>query len=176
MTVALAWELPAQPGGVSGIQTWVPLGGDGLTAPLAAYSLRAIRLDGATSGPASIACTLDPRFCSMVSYATAAVGGTLSTDMWIKITVESDSHAVMVKTQEVPLTDSDLGSHQCQLLFQPPPVVLPGGGDGAILRAQFEDQTNAEYYLDAYILLFDIRVRELTPYPFLVAGRGGGAY
>lgn len=178
MTAAAVFELPNQPSSsapdaMTGAVTYVPLGGDGKTAPIGAYSLRSLNLPGDGVGAASIAVAMDPRYASLIVFMHGAIeDATPGTDEWIKLTVESDTTAAMVTQEDVPAAPTNLGARDFSKMFTPPPIILPGGGDGSIIRAQFEDASDRSFVLEAYILLWDIRVRELTPMSLLVAASG----
>ncbi len=177
MAVTLAWELPEQSGSITSLarQTWIPLGGDGFTSPKAAYSLRSIGIAGVSTGLAAIAVTMDPRFCSLVCWMLGGIDDSSpGASAQVKLTVESDTTAVASATLQPRV--STIGSQDFQAIFQPPAVILPGGSDGSIIRAQFNDDVAATFFIDAFILLFDIRARELVPYETLLAARGAGGY
>ncbi len=75
MAVTISVNLPDNPG--TGALRFIPLGGNGYTAPFAMWQLRAFAATGdATAGALSLTVRMDPRYCSMVGYASMNFPGT----------------------------------------------------------------------------------------------------
>lgn len=153
--------------------TYVPLGGDGLVAPFAAYTMKTMLVTGdASAGSASLNINMDPRFCSLVSYATIAIQQGTSADADVDLFVRGNTSGSVVFRNLVTAVASLVTASEIGLTWQPPPVMIPGGGEGASLEANFKNVDGDVFIIDALIYLFNIRVRELTPMGPLLWARG----
>lgn len=156
----------------------IPLGGDGLSAPIAAYAITDFEITGdASSGRADLRITMDPRFCSLVSYITMTNSQAATADADIRLTVGSDNPVAAVPLQvqagNVESINGNVsGGITLNRTWTPPPFILPGGSVAPFARGQMLNVLNDVYGLRAMIFLFDIRVRELTPMGPLLWARG----
>ncbi len=71
MSVTSAFTLPAQPD--NGRVEEVPLGGDGWTSPRSFYAVEETLVHDAGGGSATVTCTLDQRYTSLVSFIVVTV-------------------------------------------------------------------------------------------------------
>lgn len=175
MAVSETLALPNQP--ATGAMTFVPLGGDGFTAPAAAYAVTDMELAGDASGGAmSIFVTMDDRFCSLVSFVTVNIAQASSADADLRIAVASGSG-----TSQIPLaihqnlqtaTALVVNTKNVGFTWNPPPVMLPGAGQAGRIIFQAKNVDANDFFLSSLIYLFDIRVRELTPMGPLLWARG----
>lgn len=172
MAVENAFTLPNQPlESVFGTSTYVALGGDGLTSPKGAYSIRGARIGGDVSGGlASINCTMDERFTSLVQYVTAQAGG-VTTSTEIKMVITSNSQASVIDWG-TDLVFTAIGATNCGHTWNPPPILLPGN-EVSRIEMDWPNVDGDTFFMDALIYLFDIDVRQRTPIGPLLWARGG---
>lgn len=139
---------------------------------MAAYSIKAFNVSGAVGGgAASIQITMDNRFCSLISYAAIQIAQGTAADAGLRWLINGDTIASIVDTPTANSVPSGVTSFEVGNLFQPPPVILPGSENTA-LTVFAANVDGDEYFLDAFIFLFDIRARELTPMGPLLWARG----
>lgn len=172
MSVSGTVALPDQPTALtSGSVEYVPLGGDGFTSPKFAYNLLsgALAMD-ASGGTATITVTMDPRVCSLVSYATGQIMQATAADTEFLFSV---SNRVPLQVLQGDTTSTVLSTSEIGVTWRPQPVVLPGGG--AVRPQLFFRVPNTDgdtVRLHAMIFCYNIRVRELTPMGPLLWARG----
>jgi len=163
--------LPAQP--VSGVVRYVPLGGDGIEQPLAAYAIRTWALTGdATAGNVAFILNMDDRYCSLISYYSMRLTQATPADADIRRSVTAATTGAAVDTNVITSISGTVSSGACAQTFVPPPVVMPGGSDRAVLTLRLLNVDTDVFQFDALIYLFSIRARELTPMWPLLAARG----
>jgi len=154
------------------------LGGDGLRAPFAAYAITGYTITGdATSGRAEQNIFMDPRFCSLVSYLTLTNTQATVADADFKFTVGSNSPEVAVPRQVrqglAPAVAAIVsGGVSIGETWEPPPFILPGGGNSGFAQMQMANVDTDVYIMTAFIYLFNIRVRELSSTGGLLWQRG----
>lgn len=175
MAVASTFTLPAQP--AVGTLTYVPLGGNGFTAPHAAYAVQNFRLTGDVSG-GSVKGTivLDNRFCSLVSFVSFRIGQGTSADADYRLVVSSDAGGVQIPQilesdllTAISATVSTSTINHTSVLT---PMMLPGAGNVGSIQLEFLNVDDDDYRISALIYVFDIRVRETTPMGPLLWSRG----
>ncbi len=165
--------LPAQP--TVGTVDYVPLGGDGLTAPFAAYNVKAMSDTGdATGGAANLTVRMDPKFCSLISYCKGGVNQTSSADADFRFRITADKHATAALSGVMTAISATVNGNTVQRTWFPPGILLPGGDKNALLGMSFLNVDTDLYQLDLLVYLFNIRVRELTPMGPLMFARGTG--
>ncbi len=165
--------MPDQP--TSGLVQYIPLGGDGFTAPFAAYSITDYFAAGtATGGKVTLTANMDPRFCSLVSYVTFRMIQATPANEVVRVTVAGGQQPLQSNTETVVATGAEF-AHSINSCWSPVPIVLPGGNFASeaprLLGAA--PNTDGDFYdLFALIYLFNIRVRETTPMGPLLWARG----
>jgi len=170
MSVSLQFTLPAQ--ATTGRVKYIPLGGDGFQAPFAAYAISGVTLTGdAGGGSASINCTLDNRYVSLVAYSTGAINQVSSADVDHRFRIVADGAPVLVSAGTIEAISADVSAATINRTWQPPPVLVPGSVPANLVH-DWLNVLNDDYKMHAYIYLFDIRVRELTPTGPLLWSRG----
>ena len=163
--------LPAQPT-VGAVQR-IPLGGDGFTAPIAAYSVVNFTLTGdAGGGVLRARVDMDARFCSLISYVTFDVQqATPAAEEFRQFISAARAVPLMVDVGSV----ANLGTFttfEINHMWQPPPLILPGADHGAYHQLSIVNTDTDVLRVNLYIYIFDIRVRELTPMGPLLWARG----
>lgn len=163
--------LPEQP--VAGLVTFVPLGGDGFSAPKFAYAVRNFALTGDDQlGFIQHEIKMDERWCSLISYVTFNMSQVASADVDYSLDIIS-GHSAEMRDQDVQkaisktVTTVNVGH-----TWLPPPTVLPGAGDSARIRTHLLNVENDIVRVSALIYCFDVRVRETTPMGPLLWARG----
>lgn len=163
--------LPAQP--TSGLVDAVPLGGDGFSAPKLAYSIKNFLVTGdASSGNLEQIIRMDQRYCSLVTFATLTIAQGTAADASFRMTITGNRTPGMDDSGLIVSVPSLVDSIEVSHTWFPMALILPGSGDDAILRARVLNVNGDVSRLDAFIYLFDIRVRELTPMGPLLWARG----
>lgn len=160
--------LPAQP--TIGTTHYVPLGGDGLSAPFAAQTVRAMQVEhDASGGTATAVINLDPRFCGLVSFMTIQIAQAINADADVSLTVTgSTTPSQVLRVVQPSGTDFEIGR-----TWTPNPIILPGGNQEAgQLRFACDNVDGDDSFLDVWVYLFNINVRQLTAMGPLLFSRG----
>jgi len=165
--------LPAQP--TAGAVEYVPLGGDGFTAPRFAYSIVDMQVTGdATAGHAGLTVTMDSRFCSLVSYVTIENQQATSADAEVRAFIAASGVPGQVFQALIVATSATIAARTIGVTWNPTPFILPGSvppNRPRIVSRMLNVDTD-EYFLNAFVFCFDIRVRETTPMGPLLWARG----
>lgn len=167
------WTLPEQP--TIGTVTRVPLGGDGFSAPSHAYSIFDASIVGdASGGNMRLSCTMDNRSCSLVSYMCGQDEQVASANASVRMLVTGGNVPEQSDQAVVTAISALADVRTIARTFSPVPIVLPGGSFNINPRIIFRmvNVLDDEYFLNAWIFCFDIRVRELTPMGPLLWARG----
>lgn len=168
ISVTVTLQLPEQP--VLGTSQYIPLGGDGLSAPFAAHTVRALQVEHDASGGTAVqVINLDPRFCGLVSFMTGQIAQAINADADMSFTVTGNvTPSSVLRIVQPAGTDFEVAR-----TWEPPPIILPGGATaGSQLRLAVDNVDGDDSFLDVWIYLFNIRARELTPMGPLLFGRG----
>lgn len=175
MAVTTTFTPPAQP--TTGTLTYVPLGGDGYTAPQAAYAVLNHAVVGdATGGAATVLIEMDPRFCSLVSFVSFAVLQATSADIDYRLTVGISTGGTQIPAHQesgvVVAISSTVSNAEINKTSAVAPMMLPGAGQAGRISLSFLNVDTDTYRVSALIYLFNIRVRETTPMGPLLWARG----
>jgi len=171
VSVTVALTLPAQP--AVGTVKYIPLGGDGYSAPFAAYALKGVRVSGdASSGFMSIEVTMDPRFCSLVSFITGQISQATSADADVELAIIGQEYPTVVFSDAVTAIASLISGTEIAHTFNPAPMVLPGGGQAPLIRCRYLNVNGDFGFIEMMIFLFNISVREKTAMGPLLFSRG----
>lgn len=171
MSVLLTVQLPDQP--TTGDLEYIPLGGDGFTAPKFAYMLRNASVVGdAGGGTIRIDLLMDPRFSSLISYVTGEVQQASTADIEFLFKVAGDR--VPAQIFQGDALSNALSSSEIGITWRPAPVILPGGTMASPPEVSWRvaNVLADVLRLTALIFCFDIRVRELLPMGPLLFARG----
>ncbi len=173
MTVVDTLTLPDQP--TTGSTNYIPLGGDGYSAPIAAYSVAGFQTAGdASAGLLQQAIVCDARYCSLVSWVTGSIQQATPADADFRFNLSSLSNRSVPLMTHAGATVAIAAAFTVEIneLWVPSPVVLPGGTDIGTIALNRVNVDGDVYNAHAMIYLFDIRVRELTPMGPLLWARG----
>jgi len=171
VSVTETFQLPAQP--TDGEVEYIPLGGDGFTAPKFAYMIRnaAVTSDG-TAGTTRVEIEMDQRYSSLVSFITGQVQQVAQADIEVLFQLSGDH--VPLQLFQGDVTHTVLSSAEIGFTWRPFPIILPGGTTPTPPNVNFRV---ANIDLDvvrvsSLVFCFDIRVRELLPMGPLLWARG----
>lgn len=170
MAVVDAIVLPAS-------ATFVPLAGDGFTAPHAMYVTAQTLTMDASGGLAQAIISLDTRYCAMVtvvSFTVAGAAADVEYAMSISAAPNGTSAAVGVNGTVAIIT---LGAGlvvSARGYWSPPAMILgPGDGSNPAIGVNFENVNGDTAIVSTQILLWDINVRNKTPWQVLAASMPG---
>lgn len=175
MSVTETITLPNQP--TTGRVHRVALGGDGYTAPHAAYVVDNFILTGdAGGGTVAHIIQMDERFCSLVAYVNLLSSQASSADADWVIGLDSNlangAIAPQLEGRVIAATSATVSSVTLASIFTPVPVVLPGAGAGAQINSNVLNVLADGVRISALIYLFNVQVREVTPMGPLLWARG----
>ncbi len=163
--------MPDQP--ASGTLDRIPLGGDGFTAPIAAYSIQSHAGTGDAGGGALfVQAVMDPRFVSLVAYATLQLAQATPGDVDIRMTIGGARQPAQALQEPIVATSSTMSTQTIVRTWSPNPYLLPGGSVSPDLLFTVVNVLADVLSMDALVYLFDIRVREITPMGPLLWARG----
>ncbi len=175
MALTDSWTPPAQPG--IGTLTYVPLGGDGFTAPQAAYAINSYEIVGdASGGKVSMTIEMDKRFVSLVSFVSLSVLQATSADIDYRLVVGSSSGTDQVASHQesgpIVAISSTVSNAEINKTMPIMPMMLPGAGQSGKILMELKNVDTDRFRVSALIYLFNIRVRELTAMGPLLWSRG----
>lgn len=178
MAVSNSVVLPAQPS--TGVLDYIPLGGNGFSAPFAAWSLEAMTVTGDVSGgAASIGISMDMRYCSLVAFVTVAVLQTSAADADLRIQLTGSNTTDQGENVIMPSISATVASRTAGTVWRPTPQILPGGQSDAAnlprISARSLNVSTDVFEISCLIYLFNIRVREITPMGPLLWARGSAS-
>lgn len=170
--VAVELTLPAQPTSGGTVEI-VPLGGDGFYSPQFAFNIKDLAALGTvTGGNVSLTVNMDPRYCSLVAFMTVQISQGTEANADVIMRLRSDRMAGPKFSAPVPSIDPLVSNNEIGSTWEPPPIVMPGGGQSSQIEALFVNVDADVYKLDALIYVFNIRAREMTPMGPLLWARG----
>lgn len=165
MSVSVDIALPDdQPS--SGSYTYVPLGGNGFTAPHACYLLQSISVAGdASGGTAQVGVTLDPRYQGLISVVQADQVGTTA-DVDVRYTIQAEDPSGNIYSQiSVAGTLKHLSfENNARGAWSPPSVF---NASKVLFKAA--NVNGDTYAMSGIIYLFNKRASELTPLSVLLS-------
>lgn len=178
MAVSATVSLPGQP--ANGVLDYIPLGGNGFTAPFAAWSLEQMTATGdATGGALTIGVNMDQRYVSLVAFITLAVLQATSADADLRIQLTGSNTTDQGENLIMPSTSATIASRTSGTVWRPTPMLLPGGqgnpADLPRISARVLNVDTDVFELSTLIYLFNIRVREVTPMGPLLWARGSAS-
>jgi len=156
---------------------FVPLAGDGIVAPFAMYATTQTVVMDASGGLASAIISLDSRYCSMVTVLGWTVAGAAAdVEYAISISRAPNGQSAAVGVHGT-LENTTLGAALAVSVrgFWSPPAMILGPGDGSnpAIGLNLDNIDGDTLVFDTQILLWDINVRNLTPWQVLAAAMPG---
>lgn len=149
----------------SGTYSWLPLGGNGFTSPLAAYLLNGVAIAGdASGGSAQITVNMDDRYANLVSVIQQTVS-VVAADVEMRFTLQHGEHAgnMSLSAHSAPNNFNSV-DQAARSSWSPPPFF---GADALVSRCA---NTNGDTYaLSGVVYLFNKRAAEITPLSVLLA-------
>ncbi len=166
MAVATTVSLPALPS--QGAADYIPLGGDGKSAPHGCYFVRAEVAGDASSGNASITINLDVRYTNLVAYVNLliAVDAAAGDFLMLLGTGTGQAAASPQVVGTIPQVATTVNTNNGTFLWYPPPVFYQQ--EGQIFSSCPNVGVGETYKLAAEVLVFDPDVRRLAPLPWLM--------
>lgn len=171
MTISETVQLPDQP--TKGAVEFIPLGGDGFSAPKFAYTVLTAELTGDSSGGTmSMRIEMDPRWSAVVGYVTGQIVQQTPADAEHLFTITGDRVPTLLHQGDI--TNTVLSTSEIGFTWRPEPLVLPGGTTAVppALQVRFLNVDGDLVRMSALIFCYDIRVRELTPMGPILWARG----
>lgn len=150
------------------VATYIPLGGDGLSAPFALYQIDKTVAGDVSGGAITSNFVLDARYCSMIRWIGMAIGG-VNADVEYRISIGAETK--MAITGTLVGVASTVSSEGAAGYWVPPQTVLP---PGQTVSTGFTNVDGDTFRISMEVLLWNIRVRELSPWPYLMNAAGGG--
>lgn len=151
---------------------FVPLAGDGLTAPFAMYCTFQSLVGDASGGLAQLIISLDSRYCSMVQICAWVVTQATPGDMEFAIAISAapnqSSTAIGYQGTSESIVLGGALTENIRGYWSPPAVILgPSDGSNPAIGLNFDNVLADVYTLRTQILLWDINVRQRTPWQIL---------
>lgn len=163
-------EIPDEP--ASGYVRFQPLGGDGMSDPIAAYSVRLDATGDASGGTHTLRIKPDPQYCSLVSYMVGhQINATGDVNARMGVSPEDGSSTLFFTTLNHTDINLSAGNATAIRVFSPPPLILSPSSQEADewLYLQVANTNGRESRLLARIYVFQKIARERTPMSVLVA-------
>ncbi len=155
MAVASTITLPAQPS--QGAVTWVPLGGDGVTAPIGYYDVDVQLVGDASGGNAVIAITFDARYTNLCAWANVKVfADTAAGEFSISMT-RSGAFSGLIIVGTLPGVTEGFVTANSTYLWYPPPVFY--AGDGRIQAFFLNVDATETYVMTLQVFAYNRDVR-----------------
>ena len=165
MSVSASLTLPSQP--TAGGTKFVPLAGNGLTAPQSAYAV-SIQLTGdASGGTATVTLRPDPQYATIVSYVGWSTFATAS-QTGLQLSIVNGDETVTVLEQP-PHAGVGGTNPQQALVWSPPLMVLDPPQDDPRLVLVVPNEDGATFSATFRLYNFRKGVQNVTPLPLLVA-------
>jgi len=160
MPVSLALTLPDQP--AAGLVTWLPLGGDGFTAPHSAYLLGRVALaNDAGGGLAVTTITLDPRYESIVSQVMFQKDSVAAATLFmLEVATANADYIDRIRSS----ADNAVGDAINSAAWSPAPFLK-----AATLTLTTPNTDTETNYLDALIYNFNKEASQVSPLNVLLA-------
>lgn len=154
---------------------YVPLGGDGFTAPFASYVLLSHSVVGdASGGQAVLSAVMDDRYASLIAYLTATDTQATGGDAGLRLDISPDPpgrHTANLHEQLTVVAQA-IDTLTIAHTWNPTPTVIPGGINRGRIDMSMLNVLSDDYRLSMLVYLFNIRVRELAPMGPLLWSRG----
>ncbi len=155
MAVTSEITLPAQPG--IGVVTWVPLGGDGVTAPIGYYDVVNQVVGDASGGNATCSVIFDGRYTSLLAWANPkifadAAAGEFSMDL-----TRSSAFNGLNVVGTFPGVAEAFVTANSSYLWYPPPIFF--AGDGRVRFNALNVDATETYVLQCQVFAYDRNVR-----------------
>lgn len=155
MAVTSSVILPAQPD--AGVVSWVPLGGDGVTAPLGYYEVDLQLVGDASGGNATINITFDGRYTNLLSWANLKIfDDTAAGEFSVDLTRSAAFNGLHQVGTYPGITEAVVTVNSAWLWY-PPPLFF--AGDGRLRVIQVNVDATETYVVQAQVFAYDRDVR-----------------
>lgn len=167
MAVTLTVNLPDIP--ALGQSVYLPLGGDGTTAPMGCYVGEYVLAGDVSGGSASIVVNMDPRYTNLVAFIDGrALSAAAATDFYMEIAPNQDATPANGPRVSIVGTMPHvafIASGQADFLWYPPPMYYQQEGSIRLIVPNVDSETYS-ITMECYVFVADIR--RLTPIPWLM--------
>lgn len=157
MSVAATLQVPEQP--AAGGLEYLPLGGDGFSAPQSAYAVNVQLASDASGGTSTITINFDPQFLGLVSYVETVVTGA-SADVPSRRTIGLSTFESMHDAEDA---EEGEGTTVVRLWRPPGAMATQVGGFVPNIVGRIPNTNTETHFLTARIYNFNKRAREFTP-------------
>ncbi len=155
MSVSSVFELPAQP--TTGSAVWVPLGGDGVTAPLGYYDVVTTIVGDVSGGTAQLRVDFDPRYTNLCAWANVKIiADTAAGDFAIHLNPNATTAGLTIVGTMPGVAEAVFSTNSAYLWFPPP---LFHAGEGTLIAFWANVDATETYSLSAQIFVYDRDVR-----------------
>jgi len=170
MSVIDTIVLPGQ--GATGSVRYVPLGGNGYTAPHAMFQVRAWAVTGdASGGTMRLDLTMDDRYCSLMAYASMT-SDSANDPSGVRWVLQGARAPQMFRANLIPALSATINAGVIADTYLPPVFVTPGESPVTLSLVMLNEDTKI-MQMHASIYVFNINARQKVPMHLLVAARGG---
>jgi len=128
----------------------------------------------ATGTTTTMVATMDPRFCSLISYVTFEVEQITKADKSVSISIQDSAMRTppQFESEIIVATTAAIGPPEVAKTWIPVPIVLGGGSVVPTIEVRCTNVDLDKHFLSVLVYIFDIRVREMTPMGPLLWARG----
>ncbi len=157
MSVADTFKIPANP--TAGGLEYIPLGGDGWSAPQSAYVANLQLASDASGGTSALTIELDPQFLALVSYVQTVVSGT-SADVPSRRTIGCSTFESIHNAE-----DAEQGEATTAVRLWKPPGIMATETAGFVpnIISKIPNTNGETHFLVCRIFNFQKRARERSP-------------
>jgi len=142
MAVSSIVTLPAQP--TVGASIWIPLGGDGVYAPIGYFDVLNQVVGDASGGNATLQINFDRRYTNLLSFVNVGVqADTAAGDFQIAMEEIDGAALGLAVNGTLPGVAETFVTVNSAYMWYPPPVFYPGAGQ---VRAVFPNVDATETY------------------------------
>ncbi len=171
MSVVEAFTLPGQP--TTGSAEYVALGGNGYSAPFAAYSVSDAAVTGdAGGGNQRVVITMDVRYVALVAFVSFNMSQVTAADADYRLFITADpATATIAENAVATKINATVSSITIGKTIVPPAVLLPAGKSSSVELRVLNVDTDV-MRLSTLIYLFRHDVRQVAPIGPLLWARG----
>ncbi len=158
MAVTETVTLPAQP--TIGSTIWVPLGGDGVTAPIGYYDVLARIVGDASGGVATVHIIFDNRYTNLLAWSNIGIlADTAAGDFALQMEKSNTALTSIQVVGTIPgVAESFIGQNSSYLWF-PPPTFYAGDGQVRFFTPNVDATESYQMAIQVFAYNRDVRNR-----------------
>ncbi len=142
---------------------------------MAAYAIMSHAVTGAAGGGTAILrINMDPRFCSLIAWATLGISQATPANVDVRAIIGTDDPTIPRLARqglEVAIA-AQVSSQTILTQWDPTPAILPGGDIVPFVQFTSINIDADVHNMDAFIYIFNINVRQVMPMGPLLWARG----